>query len=77
MMEAFSVYNGYCIYYVDCGFFMSLYLRYYKHYKHLRNSKIIPVFNIVINDFIKELVDGFEVPKHTILKMYNLFWGKY
>ena len=76
MLEAFSVYNGYCNYYVDCSFFRYLHLRFIKHFKHIRmKSKYIYTFDIVINDFIKEILDSYRQPKSTILKMYNLFWG--
>lgn len=79
MADAFSVYNGYCDYYVHCGFFTYLYLRYIKKHRHLRRHAYEYICKIKTDVFIKDVTDAYfvyGVDKAEIVKLYNLFWGK-
>ena len=77
MADAFSIYNGYCDYYVECGVFTYFYLRYIKKHKHLkRYYGEKNTCKIIIKLFIKDITDAYDIDKNEIVKLYNLFWGK-
>ena len=79
MADVFSVYNGYCDYYVHCGLFTYLYLKYIKKHKHLRRHTHEYIYKVKMDVFIKDVIDAYstyDIDKNEIVKLYNLFWGK-
>ena len=76
MADAFSVYNNYCDYYVDCGIFTYMYLRYIKKHKHLRYYMRCDICEIKTTVFIRDILYAFDITKRDIIDLYELFWGK-
>ncbi len=80
MLESYRVFNNYTEYYIDCGLFEYLYIRYIKKFKGARRKKKDYVM-IKVDVFINELVECFKagVPdiKPSIIKeIYKEYWGK-
>lgn len=80
MLESYRVFNNYTEYYVDCGLFKYLYIRYIKKFKGARRKKKDYVM-IKVDVFINELVESFresvpDIKPDIIKEIYKEYWGK-
>lgn len=80
MLESYRVFNDYDNYYIDCGFFKYLYIRYIKKFKGARRKKNVDVLMINVDVFIQELIESFEenlkIEPSIVEKIYKEYWGK-
>lgn len=80
MLESYRVFNNYTEYYVDCGLFEYLYIRYIKKFKGARRKKKTDAVMIKVDIFIQELIGSFEenlaLSPSIIKEIYREYWGK-
>lgn len=80
MLESYRVFNNYTEYYVDCGLFEYLYIRYIKKFKGARRKKKTDAVMIKVDIFIQELIGSFEenlaLSPSIIKEIYKEYWGK-
>lgn len=80
ILESYRIYNNYVCYFVDCGFFEYLYLRFIKRFKGARRKRKNEAIMIDVDIFVDELIENFKehVPDITssiIKRIYDEYWG--
>lgn len=80
MLESYRIFNDYTEYYIDCGLFEYLYIRYIKKFKGARRKRIDYVM-IKVDVFIDELIESFkesvpDIKPDIIEEIYKEYWGK-
>lgn len=77
MMESYSIYNNYCNYYIDGNIFSYLYLRFIKHFKHLRYDLFQKnILMIDVGIFVDELCSFFNENTSIIENIYKAYWSE-